>query len=126
MTFNVRFFIAFIAVLVLEVCIALYVRDQIIRPTIGDIIAIVFVFFLIKTFIKCDSYWAAFIALLTGFAVEIGQYLNILTLLGWEQNRFLRIVLGSTFDMYDLLAYFFGYLLILFSLIWWHKRASSA
>ena len=53
--------------------------------------------------------------LLFSFAVEIGQYFRLAELLGLMDCKVARIVIGSTFDAKDLLAYAIGAALVLVS-----------
>lgn len=46
--------------------------------------------------------------LIFAFMVEFAQYFKLVEVLGLEGNRLARIVIGSTFDPLDLLAYTLG------------------
>ena len=63
-------------------------------------------------------------ALLTGYAVEFGQYLA--RLYGWQiKQPLLRILLGSVPDWWDVLAYTVGFFLVL-ALAGWRRRGAGA
>lgn len=100
-------------IFLIELLIALYVRDQWIRPYAGDILAVILVYFGLKTLWPSFEKAAA-VAFLVGAAIEMAQGIHILKHLGLENNRYLRIILGSTFDWQDLACYFIGMLIILF------------
>lgn len=85
-----------------------------VRSFFGDVLAVVWVYFVFKTVIGARVLPLALAALAVGCAVELGQYLAS----AWHlriSNRALRIVLGSTADWWDVVAYvlgFFGVLVI--------------
>ncbi|ABS16858.1 MULTISPECIES: DUF2809 domain-containing protein [Brucella] len=78
-----------------------------IRSFIGDVIAVIFVYAVLRTFIDGNRLLLALIAFLTGVAVEYGQYLakQFDIVIG---NPALRIILGATPDWLDVLAYAIG------------------
>jgi hypothetical protein len=70
------------------------------RSFFGDVLAVVWVYFVFKTFIAARVLPLALAALGVGYAVELGQFLAS----AWHlhiPNRALRIVLGSTADWWD-------------------------
>ncbi|WP_440870894.1 DUF2809 domain-containing protein [Variovorax atrisoli] len=82
------------------------------RSFFGDVLAVVWVYFVFKTAIGARVLLLALAALGVGLAVEFGQYLAA----AWHlhiPNRALRIVLGSTADWWDVLAYIIGFAAVL-------------
>jgi len=78
------------------------------RSFFGDVLAVAWVYFVFKTAIGARVLPLALAALGVGLAVELGQYLAAT----WHlhiPNRALRIVLGSTADWWDVLAYTIGF-----------------
>jgi len=78
------------------------------RSFFGDVLAVVWVYFVFRTAIAARVWPLALAALGVGLAVELGQYLAA----AWHlhiPNRALRIVLGSTADWWDVLAYAIGF-----------------
>ena len=96
-----------------EVFIALFVRDTFVRPILGDVLAVMLVYCGLLSIIRLPRLLAASLAFLVGVMVEIAQYLDALTLLGWEGNPVARIVLGTTFSWGDIVAYAIGAVLSL-------------
>lgn len=78
-----------------------------IRSFVGDVIAVIFVYGVLRIFIEGNRLLLALIAFLTGVAVEFGQYLakQFDVVIG---NPALRIILGATPDWLDVLAYAIG------------------
>ena len=115
-TFNKKYFILLLFVFIIELFIALYVRDGFIRPYGGDILAVLFVYYFLKIFLKLDNLLLASFALFFAFLIEIAQYFNVLVFLRLENSNLARIILGNSFSWGDIACYFVGILLILFLL----------
>jgi hypothetical protein len=82
-----------------------------VRSFFGDVLAVVWVYFVFKTAIGARVWPLALAALGVGCA-ELGQYLASV----WHlriSNRALRIVLGSTADWWDVAAYVIGFAAVL-------------
>ena len=56
--------------------------------------------------------WLAFAIFVFATTVEIGQYFNIVELLGLYDITVVRIAIGTTFDIWDIIMYFIGCVLI--------------
>jgi hypothetical protein len=69
---------------------------------------VILIFFFIKIFVNCSSWKLALFTLAFSFAVEISQYFRVITLMGLEQSKIAQILLGTSFDIRDLLAYGVG------------------
>ena len=91
-----------------ELAIAMFIHDVFIRPFLGDVLVVMLLFCLCKTFVKVSDQWLIVAVLLFSFAVEIGQYFRLAELLGLMDCKVVRIAIGSTFDVKDLLAYAIG------------------
>jgi len=107
-----RYALAFLVVLLTEICIALFVRDAFIRPYIGDVLAVVVVYFFVRIFKPEGWKWLLLYVFLFAVCIEIAQYFHLLQLLGLANNRIISIVLGGTFDWLDILCYGIGCLMI--------------
>ncbi|MDB5271206.1 MAG: hypothetical protein JWP58_4246 [Hymenobacter sp.] len=94
--------------LMLEVFIALFVHDGIIRPYAGDFLATIFLYCLARGLLAAAPKKVALGVLLTAYAIETLQYVHLLSWLGWQHSRVARVVLGSRFEWADLLAYTLG------------------
>ena len=105
---------ALLAVLLfgVELVIALWVHDTLIRPFIGDVLVVMLLFCLLRTVIQINNQCLILGVLIFSYAVEIGQYFQLAQWLGLAQYPIARIVIGSTFDGMDLLAYTLGALLL--------------
>ena len=99
--------VCFIALVV----IALYVRDSFIRPTFGDVLVVVWLYYFLASMFSMPVNWLVSLVVLIAFAVELGQLLQVAAWLGIESSSPLAVILGATFDWKDLLAYCIGGLL---------------
>jgi hypothetical protein len=98
--------------LFLELIIALYVKDEIIRPYGGDFLVVIFIYCFCRSFLVYPSNPLLFAVLLFAYGVEFSQYFNLIQSLGLSQNRLAQWVLGSSFSWLDMLAYTAGVVLI--------------
>ena len=114
MKINPKFLFIFLIIFCLEVFIALFIKDHFVRPFIGDVLVILLIYFLIRSFIPVHRppIFAAGIFLFACL-IETCQYFRILERLHLQDSIFLKIVLGSTFDWLDILAYASGSLILL-------------
>lgn len=110
--FHPGHFIKMLAVFSVEVFIALFVHDAFIRPYVGDVIAVAFVYYFVRAFLSCKPVYAAFMSLTFAFAVEYGQYVGLISFLGLRNNELARIVLGTSFSWGDVLCYIAGFALL--------------
>lgn len=111
MTFRPGYAVAAVLLFAVEVLIALFVRDAFVRPYLGDVLAVILVFAGIRAVIATGPWTAAAVALSIAVVIEFGQLIGILDILGVADHQWLRIVLGTGFDVKDLLAYGVGALL---------------
>lgn len=109
-----RMIYAMITVLLLavEVVIALFVHDNFIRPYIGDVLVVIVLYTFLRIWIPDRLRLLPLYIFLFAAGVEVLQYFQIVKLLGLEDNSFLRILVGSVFDVKDILCYAVGCLLL--------------
>lgn len=114
LTFKPTYFLLTIILFLTEVSIALFVKDKIIRPFIGDVLVVILIFCFFRTFLQMNVFKTAFGVLIFAFSIEILQYFDFVKLIGMENNRIISTALGTTFEWLDFIAYFIGFLLIIF------------
>lgn len=109
---RIFYLITTIILLLIEILIALYVHDDFIRPYVGDVLVVIVIYtflrILISEKIKLLPLYIFFFA--TG--VEVLQYFQIVKLLGLEDHRFFSVLIGSVFDLKDIVCYGVGCLLL--------------
>lgn len=111
-TVYVRFdflsFLIFIALFLIEVCIALFVNDRIIRPYGGDFLVVIMIYHFLKAFVHMRYQLLLPLVLVFAYAIELCQLFNIVELLGLKDNVLLRTVIGTSFSWGDMVAYTLG------------------
>ena len=113
MTFRPSYALAAFAVFAIEVGIALFVHDGLVRPFLGDSLAVVLVYLMLRAFTALRVAPAVAAALAVACAVEFGQLFGLLDLLGLRASPVARVVLGTGFDGMDFAAYAAGGLCVL-------------
>ncbi|MBQ3513116.1 MAG: DUF2809 domain-containing protein [Lachnospiraceae bacterium] len=111
-----RIFYALLTVifLIIEILIALFVHDRFIRPYVGDMLVVVVIYTFLRIWIPNKVKGLPLYVFLFAAGVEVLQYFEIVKILGVEDNTFLRILIGSTFDIKDIVCYGGGCLGIFF------------
>ena len=97
-----------LALFAVEVVIALFVRDAFIRPYVGDVLAVMLVYTVLRAVTSMRLAPAIVITLAIAFTIEAAQALNLLGALGLSGNALARTDLGGSFDWLDVVAYAAG------------------
>jgi DNA integrity scanning protein DisA with diadenylate cyclase activity len=97
-----------VLLLAIEIFIGTFIRDSFVRPFIGDVLVVILLYCLLKTFWKVRVPVAAWGVLVFACAIEVLQYFKLVNLLGLQQHKLLVIMIGATFDWQDILAYIIG------------------
>ena len=98
----------FLGLLFVEICIALFIHDSFVRPYVGDILVTLLLCCLCRIVIPNKVRLLPLYVFIFASIVEIGQYFDLVSLLGLANNRFLSVLLGRTFSWLDLVCYAFG------------------
>lgn len=110
---NRHYFLAAILLFGVEVLIALYMHDRFVRPYLGDFLVVVLIYCSVKAFLNAPVLKTALFVLLFSYTIEVLQYFQIVQRLGLQHIAVARIVIGTSFEWGDLLAYTGGILLVL-------------
>ena len=108
-----KYLIVFTIVLIIEIIIALFVKDTIIRPYVGDILVVILVYSFIRSIVKKRIRFLPIYVLIFATVVEIAQYYRIVEVLNLNNNRVISIIIGASFDFKDILCYIFGAIILL-------------
>ena len=100
--------IIFALLLLTEVLIALFVRDRFIRPYVGDMLVTVLICSFVRTLVPSGLRLLPVYVFLFAAAVEIGQYFDIVKLLGLDGSAFLSTLIGRSFSFMDLVCFAVG------------------
>ena len=98
--------LAALLLFVIEVLIALFVRDRFIRPYGGDILVTLLICCVIRVILP-RNYRLPIGGGVLAFAilVEVGQYFGLVYLLGLGHIGFFRILIGTGFSWWDMVCY---------------------
>jgi hypothetical protein len=101
------------AIFGVEVYIGLAVHDGFVRPFLGDTLAVILVYLLLRAATRRGVAAATAGAVAVAFLIELGQMVGLLHRLGLAGNPVARLVLGTGFDPKDFLAYLAGGIIVL-------------
>jgi hypothetical protein len=105
------YFTLFLLFVIIEVLIALWIHDSFVRPYLGDVLAVIVVYFLTRTVFPGKYRLLPLYVFLFAVGVEALQAVQLSDQLG-IQNQVLRAVIGSVFDWKDILCYGTGSLFL--------------
>ncbi len=107
------FFIALV-VFVIEVVIVVFFQGTFVRHVIGDFFVVILIYAFFRSFTIFDWRMVALGVLIFSYLIEISQWLNILELLKLKRNLSTDLIVGSSFDWRDMVAYTCGIGLVAF------------
>jgi len=107
--FNLKYFIAFLFLLIIEIVIERFATGFI-RHTLGDYLVVILIYCLIKGFFKISNTKAAIITLIFSFVIEFLQLSNLQNIFPEDYSKAVQIILGTSFSVLDLVAYSLGVL----------------
>lgn len=106
--FDLQSFLIFVLLFLVEVCIALFVNDSIIRPYGGDFLVVIMMYYFFKSFIKIKFQYLLLFVLLLAYIVELCQLFDVVGLLGLQDNKVMSTIIGTSFSWGDMIAYTLG------------------
>ena len=89
----------------IEVLIALFVDDKIIRPYIGDVLVTMLVYCFVRILIPEGVRLLPLYVFIFACVVELLQYLNFIEIIGLSGNRIAQTVIGTSFSWIDIICY---------------------
>lgn len=99
-----------LALFMVEVGIALFLQDALVRPFVGDALVVMLLFCVVRMAWPSGSGVRLAVAvLLFAWAVEVSQAFDLVAVLGLEESRLVSTVLGRTFSWMDFVAYSAGF-----------------
>lgn len=108
LVFTLRYFLFALVLFIVEVLIALFVRDHFVRPYGGDYLVVILLYCAVRTFVNASTRTVAVGVLLFSYALEVLQYFSLVDRLGLSHNTLAKTVIGYGFEWRDLLAYTLG------------------
>ncbi|MBE5964806.1 MAG: DUF2809 domain-containing protein [Lachnospira sp.] len=101
-----------IILLAIEVFIALFIHDRFIRPYVGDVLVMMVMYTFVRIFVPEKIKMLPWVLFAFAVIVEVAQYFRIVELLGFVENSFFSVLIGSVFDIKDIVCYAIGTMLI--------------
>lgn len=111
--FNPSYFLFACLLFIVEVFIAIYIHDEIIRPFIGDLLVVILIYCAIKAFLNTKLYPTAIFVLLFSYGIETLQYFNIVKVIGLGDSKLANIIIGNYFAWMDILMYTLGIMIVI-------------
>ncbi len=106
--FQKNYFLLALFLFITEILIAVYVHDEIIRPYLGDFLVVILLYCMVKSFLNIPVLPTALAVLVFSYTIEILQYFNLVNRLGLRHSKLATVVIGSSFEWIDLVAYTAG------------------
>jgi len=110
--FSFKYLIAFLFLFIIIAAIALFMDGGFIRYHFGDVLIVIFIYCCIRILIRNRLRWLPLYIFIFATLVEISQYFGLVYMLGLGHSQIARVVIGTTFDPYDILMYAIGCVLI--------------
>lgn len=117
---RIKYAVAFIILVFVEVLIALYVHDDFIRPYLGDVFVVVVVYLVVRILMPVKCRLLPLYVFLFAAGVEVLQCFDIIKVLGLQESALMRIMIGSVFDLKDIVCYGLG--CVLLGVYEWRRR----
>lgn len=113
MKINIKYIASFIILFITEIFIALFINDTIIRPYIGDVLVVILMYTFIRGFIQKPIKFLPAYLFCIASTVEVMQYYRIVDLLHLQNNKVISTIIGTSFDIKDILCYLIGSLILI-------------
>ncbi|MBB3053977.1 ribosomal maturation YjgA family protein [Mucilaginibacter gotjawali] len=111
--FHIGYFIATFLLFITEFIIALYVHDSFIRPYGGDFLVVMLIYCIVRSFFNLPVLLTAGGVLLFAYCVEFSQYFHLARVLGLQNSKLAKILMGTSFSFMDMVVYTLGIVLII-------------
>ena len=100
------------ALFIIEVLIAVFVKDRFVRPYVGDTLVVILIYCFLRAFLRSPVAPVAIFVLMLSFMIEYLQYINVVQKLGLEGSVIASTVLGTSFAWNDIVAYVAGFVIV--------------
>lgn len=106
--FDKKYALFFISLLVIEAVIALFVKNEAMRGTVGDVLVVILIYCFIQAFFNLNRKRTIIGVGIFALLVEISQAFHLVEKLSLQDNKFAATVIGTSFDVNDIWAYVAG------------------
>jgi hypothetical protein len=92
----------------IEILIAVFMHDTIIRPYLGDFLVVILIYCFIQSFFNLSVIKLSLGVLLFAYTLEVLQYYKLVQLLGLDNSALAKTIIGIHFEWIDMIAYTLG------------------
>ena len=114
-----------ICLLCTEIATALFVKDKIIRPYIGDLLVVILIYAFVKIWISNREILVAICVFVFACFIELLQYFHIVEVLGLDDNKVATVIIGSKFNTLDIVMYLMGTIAVIVTEKFLKSRATT-
>ncbi len=107
------YFLCFFLLLVIEICIAAFLDSGFVRNYVGDFLVVILIYCFIRSILNTRPLQTAIFTLVFAYSVEILQYFSIVHKLNLQNNNIAKIIIGTSFEWADIIAYTIGIISVL-------------
>lgn len=108
---RLAFLVVAVLILAVEIYIAVCVNGGFVRHYLGDVLAVILLYVLARAIFSVTPSNLALKIFAFAVALELAQYFGAVQILGIE-SKILKVMIGGTFDLTDLLCYAVGCVLV--------------
>lgn len=102
------------ALFLTELAIAFIIKTGFIRYTFGDYLVVILLYAIIRGCTNLKVWVSALVVLLIAYTIELLQLTPFLSYFNLQDSFTAKLILGSTFQIGDIIAYTLGILTVLF------------
>lgn len=113
MILNYKNLTFFLLLFTTEILIAIYFKNGFIRNYFGDYLVVLMLYYFIRSFFNLKPIYTALFTLSIAYTVEFLQFIGIAEILTIKQHTFTSLILGTTYSIYDIIAYTLGFLTLI-------------
>ena len=120
---RIGYTVATLIIFLIELLIDLFVRDKFIRPYVGDMLVVVLIYTGLRIVLPEKPRLLPLYVFFFAALVEGLQAVKLVELLGLAENKFFSVLIGTTFDVKDIICYGVGCVLCgLWEVLLWKYR----
>lgn len=108
-----NFAVLFIVIFGVEFFIASSIKDTFVRTVLGDFFVVILLYSIVRAITRIHRYKVAIGVLIFTYLIEFSQQIHLVEILGIKRNFYIDLILGTSFDWKDLLAYTMGIMVVL-------------
>ena len=102
------YLIAALALMAVEILIGVFVRDNFVRPYVGDVLVVVLIYCAIRVVFPKGVKLLPIYVFAFALIVELLQLIRIVDLLGIPHDSIVAILIGTSFSFIDIICYAVG------------------